>query len=317
MAVVMDTGSANLWVIDEDCKTDQCNGYPDSDYQKHKFARRNSSTFVSLFEDIALFYGSGFCKGYLAMDALSFAGLNVTEQTFAMATNIAEVFGYQPIDGIFGLGWPALAEKGVTPPVQNVLKQLDKPLFTVWMDRKVKPSKGESGGLITFGDLDKYNCVPTVNYVNLSSLTYWQFPIDGFSFGQYSQKKTEEAISDTGTSWIGAPPNAVYIIARQLGARFHPIYELYSMPCYAMRALPNLTFTIGGHDYAIPSVEYVLDMGLPDQQCALTFFEMNSGGFGPAWILGDTFIRSYCNIHDIGQKRIGFAKSIHIHPNAA
>lgn len=31
----------------------------------------------------------------------------------------------------------------------------------------------------------------------------------------------------------------------------------------------------------------------------------------PLWILGDTFIRPFCNVYDIGKKRIGFAKAHH------
>ena len=63
--------------------------------------------------------------------------------------------------------------------------------------------------------------------------------------------------------------------------------------------------------YNVPGVEYVLDLELGGGKCALTFFDMDGGGFGPSWILGDTFIRTYCNIYDIGQKRIGFAKAHH------
>ena len=57
------------------------------------------------------------------------------KQKFGLSTTIADVFGYQPVDGIMGLGWPDLAVDGVTPPVQNILNSLDKPIFTVWMDR--------------------------------------------------------------------------------------------------------------------------------------------------------------------------------------
>lgn len=32
-------------------------------------------------------------------------------------------------------------------------------------------------------------------------------------------------------------------------------------------------------------------------------------GNNPKFILGDVFIRQYCNVHDIGQGRIGFARS--------
>uniref|UniRef100_A0A158P6Q5 Reverse transcriptase n=1 Tax=Angiostrongylus cantonensis TaxID=6313 RepID=A0A158P6Q5_ANGCA len=36
---------------------------------------------------------------------------------------------------------------------------------------------------------------------------------------------------------------------------------------------------------------------------------MNSGGFGRAWILGETWIGTYCNIYGIVRKRIGLASS--------
>jgi hypothetical protein len=37
---------------------------------------------------------------------------------------------------------------------------------------------------------------------------------------------------------------------------------------------------------------------------------MAGGDFGdPAWILGDTFIREYCNAYDLIGKRIGLFKA--------
>jgi hypothetical protein len=59
--------------------------------------------------------------------------LSYSTQKFGLASRIADIFGYQPIDGILGLGWPSLAVDNVIPPMQNLLSQLDKPLFTVWM----------------------------------------------------------------------------------------------------------------------------------------------------------------------------------------
>ncbi|VDP27263.1 unnamed protein product [Heligmosomoides polygyrus] len=263
MTVVLDTGSSNLWVIDEDCTADGCEA-PEGGFVKRKFDTRNSSTFTKEEHAFTLLYGSGYCFGYLGTDTLSFAGLSVESQEFGVATIVAKVFAYQPVDGIFGLGWPDLAQEQVVPPMQNVLPQLDKPIFTVWMDRKLKPAMGEEGGLITFGDLDKVNCAPTVSYVNLSSLTYWQFPIDGFSFGPYSLKKSEQAISDTGTSWIGGPDGAIQMIARITGAFYDIRNQMYIVHCYTMRALPDLVFTINSIEYRIPSIEYVLDIGLDD-----------------------------------------------------
>ncbi len=44
--------------------------------------------------------------------------------------------------------------------------------------------------------------------------------------------------------------------------------------------------------------------------CELGLFAFVGAGYGPSWIFGCPFIRSYCNIYDVGQNRIGFAKSI-------
>ncbi|VDK63708.1 unnamed protein product [Anisakis simplex] len=68
----------------------------------------------------------------------------------------------------------------------------------------------------------------------------------------------------------------------------------------------NIKIEIGDHTYEIEPINYIVEV--ESGTCALTMFTMDSMGFGPQFILGDPFIRSYCNIHDFGKKRIGFAK---------
>lgn len=44
--------------------------------------------------------------------------------------------------------------------------------------------------------------------------------------------------------------------------------------------------------------------------CILGMFSF-PGGFGaPSWILGDTFIRAFCNTYDLGGKRLGLSKAL-------
>uniref|UniRef100_A0A914Z8U2 Peptidase A1 domain-containing protein n=1 Tax=Panagrolaimus superbus TaxID=310955 RepID=A0A914Z8U2_9BILA len=188
--VVLDTGSSNLWVIDVKCTSQACKGYPNSQFNKHQFDPSKSSTFKNNGQYFSIQYGSGSCYGNLASDNLNMGGIQITGQTFGLAESIADVFGYQPVDGILGLGWPQLAVDNVIPPMQNAVPQLDKPLFSVWLDRKIALSQGGNAGQITYGALDTTNCAATTNYVKLSSLTYWQFPITGFSMGSYNNAKT-------------------------------------------------------------------------------------------------------------------------------
>jgi len=309
--IVPDTGSSNYWIIDMKCNSQACQGYPDSGYTKNRFDSTKSSTFMAQPNTpFSIQYGSGSCSGNLATDVLSFAGLSYATQVFGLSETIADVFGYQPIDGIMGLGWPALAVDNVVPPMQNLLSMLDKPVFTVWLDRKVQVSMGGNGGLITYGAMDMTNCAATWNYVTLSSKTYWQYAIDAFSIGSNSISKSQQVISDTGTSWLGAPDAAVNYIVQATNAQYNAEDQLYEVPGSAT-GLPDIVFTIGGMKYNIPSTEYAIDLELGGGMCALTVFNMDFGGFGPQWILGDTFIRTYCNVFDIGQGRIGFAKANH------
>lgn len=41
--------------------------------------------------------------------------------------------------------------------------------------------------------------------------------------------------------------------------------------------------------------------------CVLSLFGFSFGGYGPSWILGNPFIRQFCNIHYISGRKIGFA----------
>lgn len=81
--------------------------------------------------------------------------------------------------------------------------------------------------------------------------------------------------------------------------------DVYFVDCDADIAL---SLNIGDRNYTIEAKNIVVPAG--HGRCILTMFGMPSGGFGPAWVLGDPFIRQYCNVHDVGQQRIGFAPSL-------
>jgi len=66
---------------------------------------------------------------------LQFGGLTASNQTFGLATALSSYYGEMPIDGVMGLTWPAISVANAVPPMQNVLPQLDAPLFAVWLTR--------------------------------------------------------------------------------------------------------------------------------------------------------------------------------------
>jgi len=310
--IVLDTGSSNLWVVDKSCTDDVCDGLSNplfDPWKKNKYDRSKSSTYYKDGRDFEIYYGSGSCYGNLVVDTLNLAGLTVLNQTFGAATGIAEVFGYFPIDGILGLGWPAISEDNVVPPFQNLMPQLDAGLFSVWLDRHMKPSEGQSGGQITYGAIDSKNCDSTIVYTPITSQTYWQFAVEGFTVSDYSIKKKAQAISDTGTSFIYGPDDAVDKIIDLSGAEYDFSSGLYTVDCKKAKGLPDLVFTINGQKLIVPGQEHVIDLELDGGKCALG---VDYGfGFDFDWLLGDSFIRSYCNIYDVSNSQIGFAKAFH------
>jgi hypothetical protein len=64
---------------------------------------------------------------------LQVAGIAVNRQIFAVANQLSADFYEETADGIMGLGWPALANSGADPPFQNMMPQLDIPVFVVWL----------------------------------------------------------------------------------------------------------------------------------------------------------------------------------------
>ncbi|EFO87979.1 hypothetical protein CRE_05507 [Caenorhabditis remanei] len=304
--VVLDTGSSNLWVPGTTCGG-TCKG-------KKKFDFTKSTTFVSNNQSWVIQYESGSAKGFLGQDTVAFGAateqqLPVPKTTFGIATQISADFKNDAADGILGLAFTSLAVDHVVPPLINAINQglLDQPLFTVWLEH-MGTATNVGGGIFTYGAIDTTNCGPVIAYQPLSSATYYQFVASGFKLGSYSVTKNYQVISDTGTSFIGGPQSVLDGIAKSLGATYNANYGSYLLPCGTNKG--TLDITIGANVYSIEPVNYVIDVGMGDGTCVFAVFPFNNFGFGPSWILGDPFVRQYCNIHDIGQQRMGFAKSL-------
>jgi hypothetical protein len=301
--VVLDTGSANLWVPATNCDK-SCNG-------KHKFDTTKSSTWKNNGKAWTIQYGSGSAKGVLELDTVRFGAagtpqLAVPTTTFGVASHISADFKNDAADGILGLAFTSLAVDGVVPPLINAINQnlLDLPLFTVWLEHRGSLN-GASGGVFTYGALDATNCGAVIAYQPLSSATYFEFKVAGFGLGTYTTTKTYSVISDTGTSFIGGTQSVTDALAQAAGATWHAASQSYTIDCKATP--PPLTVVIGANTYSIQPVNYIV-VESPGK-CLFAVFPFNSGGFGPSWILGDPFIRQYCNIYDLGNQRIGFAPS--------
>ncbi|KAH7699372.1 aspartic protease, partial [Aphelenchoides avenae] len=273
--VQADTGSSNLWVLGVGCTEQSCLGHPQwaPSVIKHRFNDSKSSTYKDTKTTFGYDRFGSIAQGELGQDVVNLGGITYASQVFGVASQVEDAVGYMPFDGILGLAWPSIAEDDVVPPIQNVLPQLDQPLFTMWLDRRIKPSLGGSGGLITYGGLDAKNCDSEWNYAPLSELGYWQFSLSGVQIGSYKFTRKQQAVSDTGSAWLGGPPDQVDAIVGAIGATYKFDQGIYTVKCDA-KNLPDIVFIIGGNRYAIPQREYVVDVGLGNNECAVTLWEI-------------------------------------------
>ncbi|KAI6220679.1 Aspartic protease [Aphelenchoides fujianensis] len=267
---------------------------------KNKFVSSASSTYRRNGTQFNLYYGSGSSSGFLGTDTVTFitsngSQLTVPNTTFGQATTIAQVFASQPIDGILGLGFQSLAANGVVPPLINALHQglLAKPLFTVWLAGE--SSNSTTGGAFTYGAIDTEHCSSKIFWQNLTSASYWQFHMDSVKIGGYSNESGWDVISDTGTSFIGAPQVIADQIAAQAGATYSTAYDAYLIDCNAK--IPDLVLKIGGRKFPISGDQMIIGGG---GLCELAVFAYSS----------NNAIREFCQVHDIANKRIGFAAAL-------
>ena len=124
--------------------------------------------------------------------------------------------------------------------------------------------------------------------------------LNGTSFKPVGQPL--RAIVDTGTSVIVGPT----ALMANITALFPSTID-----CTNLNQYPDLTFTIGGDEYVLTPEFYILKLTVLGQtQCTLGIQGME---FPPhlagSVILGDSFIKAYYTHFDIGNNRVGFAKS--------
>lgn len=306
--VVFDTGSSNLWVPSSKCPKTviACLLHSKYDSSKSSSYKANGTTFE-------IQYGSGSMKGFLSEDTVTLGGLAVKNQVFAEATDEPGLaFDFAKFDGILGLAFDTISVDKVVPVFYNMVDQkLSDGLFSVWLS---KDPKGQSGGELLFGGIDKERYNGSIEYIALTSKTYWEFSMDDVKLGNNSLSLCNggcKVIADTGTSLIAGPTQQIEALNSKLGAiTIHG--EGIFPSCDVLNTLPTITIVLNGKDYELTPNDYVLQVTtFGKTECLSGFMGIDiPSPPGPLWILGDVFISSYYTVFDFTNSRVGFAKAI-------
>jgi hypothetical protein len=300
--VIFDTGSSNLWVPKAGCT--HC-GNPFFG-KKNKYDEDASSSYKKDGSDFEIMYGSGSVKGYFSLDDVLLADdIVINEQKFAEVTDaggLGLAYSLGKFDGILGMGFTSISVGGAPTVFENAIKQnkVDQPIFAFYL--------GDNGpGELTIGGYDASKFEGELKYVKLDAATYWQISLDAISSGAYHKKSDDKitAIVDSGTSLITGPKADVARLAEAVGAKANIMGE-YTIDCSKVDDIPEIVFTIGGSDYAIPGPKTVIQA---QGTCLFAFMGMDFPPPGPQWILGDVFMREYYTVFNYLDQTIGFAKA--------
>ncbi|ODQ56491.1 acid protease, partial [Saitoella complicata NRRL Y-17804] len=234
MAVVLDTGSADLWVFSTECASCSADTHD-------LFDPETSRTFINSSTPFTINYADGSqANGHLGYDVLNLGGINVQNQTVQIATSISANLNRATLDGILGLGFNRLASvSGTKTPIDNMISQnlIAQPMFGVQLIKANKaPYYNGGGGAWTFGGYDSSVISGDLVSTAVTRKAYWQIAAPRISVGLNGAAitVTHQFIVDSGTTLVLMANEEVSQIYAQLpGGTYNSAGGYWSMWCNA------------------------------------------------------------------------------------
>ncbi|XP_067384614.1 renin [Channa argus] len=304
--VVFDTGSANLWVPSQSCSP-----FSTACFTHNRYDASKSQTYIENGTGFSIQYAAGNVRGFLSEDVVVVGGIPVV-QVFAEATSLSAIpFIFAKFDGVLGMGYPNMAIDGITPVFDRIMSQrvLKEEVFSIYYSRDPKRSPG---GELVLGGTDPNYYTGSFNYIETRELGKWEVIMRGVSVGREMMFCAEgcTAVIDSGSSYITGPASSISVLMKTIGAQLDE--SGYKVNCDTVKALPSVTFHMGGQEYSLTQEDYILRQ--PHTQgdvCIVTFRGLDlPPPTGPIWILGANFIARYYTEFDRRSNRIGFATAV-------
>jgi cathepsin D len=305
MIVIVDTGSADLWIPSSDCSLTAC--------KKH--IQYNPSTSLhasSTGESFKIKYGSGSVGGYVFTDSLTLGDFFIPEQRLGTVVSLSKNFEDEPFDGILGLGFNSLTALSAKTPLDHLFEsmQISSKKFSLFLDHENgKPSE------LLFNGINENLYTGEFTTLPLSSdLGYWMVQLDGVSVvslsAQHNQSffldfpENNQVIMDTGTTLIMAPKKAAKRLHSFIpGARkSHWFSKFYVFPCQNVENI-SIGFVLGGKTFYLSKNDFVLGTTDHGKTCMSAIQSSKNN----EWILGGSFLRNVYSVWDAEAKTLSLA----------
>lgn len=201
---------------------------------------------------------------------MTIGDLKIKDQLFAEATEEPGLaFAFGRFDGILGLGYDSISVNKIVPPFYSMVNQglLDEPVFAFYLG-----AGDDDPSEAIFGGVNKDHIDGKITEIPLRRKAYWEVDLDAISFGdEKAELDGTGVILDTGTSLIALPTTLADLINEEMGAK-KGYNGQYSVDCAKRDSLPDVTFTLSGHEFSIGPYDYILEVS---GSCISTFMGMD------------------------------------------
>eukprot|EP00927_Polykrikos_kofoidii_P071013 TRINITY_DN67355_c0_g1_i1.p1 TRINITY_DN67355_c0_g1~~TRINITY_DN67355_c0_g1_i1.p1 ORF type:complete len:577 (-),score=80.22 TRINITY_DN67355_c0_g1_i1:151-1881(-) len=327
--VIYDTGSTNIWLASDLCIDGACVG---EGRQRFNHTRSETFKYPEKPVEVRVLFGTGELAGPMGVDYLRVGPVTVRQPFLMIQNQDGRIWDDNPIEGIVGLGFPALATRNALPFFDSVIRQtaLERNEFAFYLSRE-----STSSNALLWGGIDPVFYEGEVEYFPVIDPYYWSLELGRVMVGNetvlsskrgHSSKPEKKipgwsklsrvrykAIMDTGTTFVSLP-SAIFS---------HVMDRLPAAPCSEVTDLdyPPITvsllnvagelrdFVLRGSDYMTTSENSEKYRCMP----GLISFDLPSA-HGPGIIIGDLFFRQYFSVFDrgdgsAGEARMGLAKA--------
>lgn len=286
--ILMDSGSADLWVGSETCVSQTGGGCGN-----HKFLGSNSSaSFQDTQNPFSVTYGSGAVGGTIVADNLKIGNFSLPGHTFGVANNESIQFSDSsvPFDGLMGLAQSKLSQQRKLTPVEALAKAgLIQEAITSFKIPRL--ADGKQDGQITFGALDttKFDQKTLVTVDNVSKVGFWEAPVDGITVnGKDVGLQNRTAILDTGTTLMIVPPADATAVHSSIPGAQSDGQGGFQLPC---KGNTTVAVAFGGRSFAIQYRDIAVELDPRSNTCqsGIAAGDIN----GPEqWLVGDVFLKN-------------------------
>ena len=204
------------------------------------------------------------------------------------------------------MAWPSISVDNL-PLIFDLLyqqKRVEGNSFSFYLTKK----PGQNGSALVLGGVNDKYAASSWKYYPLKMHNYWLLDMTDVIFNGTSYKTSPDlaGIIDTGTSVIVGPSKVVDKMTEGFGPG-----KQKQVDCSTIPRLPQLEFKFGSDSFVLKAEDYILQV----QEGAKTVCIVGIMGLdlppslGEAFIIGDSFIKTYYTHFDVANSRVGFART--------